>query len=533
MCEIVVYLQQHTGRVESAKDPVGLIGFIERELRFPTGAFLPPAWDMRFSMLAFSPDCGFVIESKGQPEYASTTENHLAGPKSEVENTYGRHHLLVFASVLALQLWLLSVQMRDANTPSTRSRISFYTISILALGDGFTTMTLALISLFIPNLWVLLIATSFMAFLSVSFFGMRFLMDIWTVQAPERERRERQRRAAATVSTATPGEAPTAAQIPITTAAGADTLPLPATAPRPVDTGATPIILPPDQDEPPEEPAMPTLGTTPTALPPTTTTTNERSGFGALYTRFYFLLLFTLFLSLNATSWPSSLRRFYFTLLSFLYLSFWVPQITRNAIRNCRHALRWDFVAGQSLLRLMPFAYFYGYSNNVLYASVDLMDLAILAIWVWIQCVVLVSQEIVGPRWIVKSEWVPPAYDYHPILREDEEGGNLPIGFAQATAEASSSSEPESPSLGFKAGESREKGKRMFDCAICMQDLEVSVVGPDGAVEGGITAGAGGLLARRAYMVTPCRHIFHSGCLEGWMKYRLQCPICREELPPL
>jgi len=28
-------------------------------------------------------------------------------------------------------------------------------------------------------------------------------------------------------------------------------------------------------------------------------------------------------------------------------------------------------------------------------------------------------------------------------------------------------------------------------------------------------------------MVTPCRHVFHSNCLEGWMRFRLQCPNCR------
>ena len=41
------------------------------------------------------------------------------------------------------------------------------------------------------------------------------------------------------------------------------------------------------------------------------------------------------------------------------------------------------------------------------------------------------------------------------------------------------------------------------------------------------------VFARRLYMVTPCRHIFHTACLEGWMRFRLQCPICREELPPI
>ncbi|KAJ9627883.1 hypothetical protein H2203_003101 [Taxawa tesnikishii (nom. ined.)] len=552
-CDLVVYLQEHVVRLSDTSQSTpsaSLLKFIEQELRFPTGAFLPPAPDMRFSMLAFSPDCGFAFESKGPPDYAPQEGQHLLGPKVEVEYLQGRRHLLVFFLVLGLQLWLLSRQMQEASTPSTRSRISFYTISMLALGDGFTTMSFCLTSLFIEGLWVPLIAAAFLAFMSVSFFGMRFLMDIWAVQQPERERRERESRqraavmevasdtagnranqAAANTATATttsegqqrvsvpPEQTPSA---PLPAIPGA--LPLPATVRRPVDTGATPIILPPDQDSPSEELPNP-VTTTPAA------TAGRAPGFGALYTRFYLLLLGTLFLSLNAASWPSSFRRFYFTFLAFLYLSFWVPQIYRNAMRNSRRAFRWDFVGGQSVLRLAPFAYFYGYSANVLFADIDLTDLAVLAVWVWIQAVLLVSQEMLGPRWFVREAWVPPAYDYHPVLREDEEGGNLPVGFSQAVADSAPASPTMSKTGPSTPGESREKGKRTFDCAICMQELEVPVIGPESAGESALPGGA--LLARRQYMVTPCRHIFHSACLEGWMKYRLQCPICREGLPPL
>ncbi|OBW68631.1 MAG: NAD(P)-binding protein [Aureobasidium pullulans] len=529
-CDMIVYLQQHivpVPGVEPGPDQESLLSFIEQEIRFPTGASIPPAQQMAFSMVAFSPDCGFVIESKGPPEFAPQEANHLRGLKLEVGYQRARRHLLLFAAVVSGQLFFFLRQMRDASTPSTRSRISFYTISMLSLGDGFTTMVFCLISLFIQTLWVPLIATGFLAFMSVSFFGMRFLMDIWAVQAPERERRERRERqqrqqaagppaAATTVPASTadgaPAQPPPPPQAPIITAAGAETLPAPVTAARPVDTGATPVFIPSDQDTQAEEDA-------PNAAATGVEAGQRAPGFGSLYTRFYFLLLITLFLSLNATSWPSGLRRGYFTLLAFSYLSFWIPQIHRNCMRNCRHALRWDFVAGQSLLRLLPFAYFYGYENNVLFAAVDLIDLGILAAWVWIQVLLLLSQEIIGPRWFVRGTWVPPAYDYHPILRDDEEANNLPIG---ATTSMPS---PE------QEKEAKDKGKRVFDCAICMHEIEVPVLNEGSAGEG-LTTGSL-VLERRKYMVTPCRHIFHSSCLEGWMKFRLVCPIDREELPPL
>ncbi|GAB7357960.1 hypothetical protein MBLNU230_g0127t1 [Neophaeotheca triangularis] len=581
-CELVVYLQQLPPQAAQPEYSTWLT-FLERELRFPTGAFLPTAPPVRFSMLAFSPDCGYVLESKGEPEYAPQQGEHLVGPKIEALYQRGRHHLLLLVLALGLQLVLLMRQMSEASTPSTRSRISFYTVAGLALGDGFTTMAFCLLSMFLPGLWLNLIAAAFLAFMSVSFFGMRFLLDIWTVQAPEREaaqreedaeeqrrqerlqavidrlRAQRNERLAAIRNAHSPENEASAGEqqdqdasqpqpptdsaeteIPqAPTPRSGDEPPAPVIAQPTTDTGAAPVFIPSDQEgfEPAATDTTPTRpGTTGTAA--VRTVTSRQASFGSLYTRFYLLLLGTLFISLNAAGWPAGLRRFYFTALALAYLSFWLPQINRNTQRNCRHAFNWEFVIGQSILRLLPFAYFYGYPDNVLFAKQDYVGLALLGSWVWLQILILASQELIGPRWFVKSAWVPPAYDYHPVLREDAEGATLPVGFTAATA---SSEPPSSPtarrastssgsplarrgSLGKK--EAVEKGKRVFDCAICMQELEVPVVEEDG------TSGAG-VLARRMYMVTPCRHIFHSSCLEGWMKYRLQCPVCREGLPPL
>ncbi|KAK4630989.1 Transmembrane E3 ubiquitin-protein ligase 1 [Fulvia fulva] len=587
-CDLVVYLQQ-MAPVASTQYSSAMLRFLEDELRFPTGAIVPSAPDMRFSMLVFSPDCGFVLESQGPPLDFAQDGNHLTGPKMEVQYRHSRHHLMLFTFAIAFQLFLLMRQMREANTPSTRSRISFYTIAMLALGDGFTTITFLIISLFLSGLWINLVGTGFLAFISVSFFGMRFLMDIWQVQAPERERRARaeveeerareerfqaalQRiraerdarqaaiRAAAT-ETNTPGETgqpdtttaerqtpappaitvrgqtipppapPTQPVIPPTTPGS---LPLPATAPSPVDTGATPVFMPSDQQ------GLESIGLPLTTGQPSTETLVQARmpTFASLYTRFYLLLLASLFLSLNAMSWPAGARRVYFTMLALIYLSFWAPQINRNVQRNCRHALNWEFVLGQSILRLTPFIYFYGYRHNVLFSEVDYYGLGMLAVWIWIQVVVLGSQELLGPRWFIRKVWVPPAYDYHPVLREDEEGAAMPIGFSQANADASAPSSPRQERGSTSpiarrasiAKETKEKGKRVFDCAICMQDLEVPVIESGSSRDANLV---GGVLARRNYMVTPCRHIFHSSCLEGWMKYRLQCPICRETLPPL
>lgn len=38
---------------------------------------------------------------------------------------------------------------------------------------------------------------------------------------------------------------------------------------------------------------------------------------------------------------------------------------------------------------------------------------------------------------------------------------------------------------------------------------------------------------RTNLMQTPCKHLFHSSCLESWMDIKSECPFCRNSIPPL
>lgn len=532
-CDLIMYLQQHplqarqkSGASVSIKS--SLVEDIEKELRFPDGHhnLAPPPLTM--SALIFSPDCGFVIESKGQPDYPPSEGNHLIGEKQEAYIRAGISYTLLFGIILAGQLYLTVGQMKESSTPSTRSRVSTYTIGLLSLGDGFAGMAFLPLGMLIDSASPALLSTAFMAFLAVCFFDMRFLLDIWTIQVQERSRQARQHAPASTTpndrNADTPQQVTTPAPVPIITAAGVDSLPLPISSRAALASGASAFSLPFDQDEP-----------TPAATATQTTQENDtRRELGSLYGKFYLILLCIVFLSLHATSWYPILRSAYTNTISFIYLSFWTPQIYRNAIRNCRKALLWKFIIGQSVLRLLPIWYFYTVKENVLWAKTDSRAFLVLAGWVWCQVWVLVVQEALGPRLFVPNSWVPPAYDYHPVLREDEEGASMPIGFTQAAVvDENRLSTVSTRSMSDLQNKDKEtKGKWTSDCAICMGPIEAPVV-PAGASEVEGSSFAGNLLARRMYMVTPCRHIFHTKCLESAMRYRLQCPICRESLPPL
>ncbi|KAH8600226.1 hypothetical protein B0O99DRAFT_612037 [Bisporella sp. PMI_857] len=547
-CEYVVAVQVYpmAGGSLVSSDPKMLVHQIEQELRFPNGAPLPIVPRLQLTTVILSPDCGFMLESKGPPDFSPKLAEHLVGKKQEVWLHNVHDWLLVFGAVMFGQVMLMKIQSKEASTPSTTARVSLYSIGMMLMVDALIFSALSLLSATAPNIFPSALLASFAGLMSVALEA-RFASVVYNVQEPERRERlraelatEAARAPAQPTPTATSASSPQTASantsIPVITAAGADLAP-----PRSASTATElPIIVPSDQDIDAEmaenvsassSVPIPVQNTTPllptTNRPTTTPPPQASSSFGSMYVKFVLTLTLVLFVSLSSIAWPVWLRTAYIHLLSMIYLSFWIPQIRRNILRNCRKALLWKFVIGQSILRLLPFAYFYLREDNIMFARSDWKAFAVYVGWVWIQIWILAAQEILGPRWGLPKTWTDEGWDYHPILREDNvEAGGLPIGLMQI---------PGSPTLErVRTGDDKKNSTMSVDCAICMQVLEVPVVasGTD-AGSSGAAGGVVGMLARRQYMVTPCRHVFHSPCLEGWMRFRLQCPICRETLPAL
>ncbi|TNV80753.1 hypothetical protein FGO68_gene392 [Halteria grandinella] len=61
------------------------------------------------------------------------------------------------------------------------------------------------------------------------------------------------------------------------------------------------------------------------------------------------------------------------------------------------------------------------------------------------------------------------------------------------------------------------------ECVICMYTLRNQVNNEMQPMPNMIS---------NTYMRTPCRHKFHQNCLQNWMRVKLECPVCREVLPP-
>ncbi|SCU97524.1 LAMI_0F10396g1_1 [Lachancea mirantina] len=253
--------------------------------------------------------------------------------------------------------------------------------------------------------------------------------------------------------------------------------------------------------------------TVPTTIP------DEAAISSSIYGRFFFTLMASTFLILSALTWPRNVRTMFEYTCVILLNSYWLPQIIRNAIKGGeprrqrnRHTetnqtnqanptpqaqtsmpLLWRFVLGTSFIRITPVLYVFTYSSNVFRHHTDVRFVVILFLWVLFQIAVLYSQDILGARWFLPKSTIPEGYSYH---------------------------------KGMVSQDLLEHGcteDYTVECAICMNNLPVYV---DDIPETHNVDTA-------TYMVTPCDHVFHTRCLESWMNYKLQCPVCRAPLPPL
>ncbi|KAI8814364.1 hypothetical protein BJ742DRAFT_787266 [Cladochytrium replicatum] len=303
---------------------------------------------------------------------------------------------------------------------------------------------------------------------------------------------------------------------------------------------------------------------------------------GSLFSRFYGTLFVGLFIAYLLSMRVPVL----IAIVGFILYSFWVPQIYVNVRRNSRKAYQTSYILGMSVLKLLIPLYLYGCPYSILsYEETHGGVLFALTIWVFIQVGVVIMQDRLGPRTFLPLEWLPHRYDYHPVLPAvDDEAPTLQTGAVDEDGSPDESRPSDAAGGGrwrwrSNPGEKGNAGKvetnrghpklNNNDCAICFLPVRVrasdrgapSAVGPSAESTGGIrdsisrvrallfgdsgtpinhSVGEGDEVPsentadlRLNYMVTPCHHIFHTDCLERWMEVKLECPICRTELPPI
>ena len=295
-----------------------------------------------------------------------------------------------------------------------------------------------------------------------------------------------------------------------------------------------------------------------------------------LHLRYYLALFGTLILMFYAgeTMW----RRIFFLTL----YSFWVPQIVMNVITQAKAPLHKHYIYGMSVSRLVAPLYVFCVKNNFLrevYPDVpyDPGMGQLLVLWVAIQAGVLIAQGKYGARFMIPPCCLPPKFDYsrpippsmlppgaldmHAEPMEDDTRGGPPTLVSENNhhkkkqddeaeeilltntmdrhttstttrmrrAGSNNSSPPPAVAISGSSTSSsvgvtptttqethtipRPVHRPTLDCCICYDAIDIR--------------------DRQAYMLAPCDHLFHRSCLVQWMEVKMECPICRSELPGL
>ncbi|KAL1219380.1 Transmembrane E3 ubiquitin-protein ligase FLY2 [Cardamine amara subsp. amara] len=165
----------------------------------------------------------------------------------------------------------------------------------------------------------------------------------------------------------------------------------------------------------------------------------------------------------------------YMRLILLLMYSFWIPQIVANVVRDSRKPLHPYYILGMTVTRLAIPLYVFGCPKNFMRVESSKAWCVGLCAFIGFQAALLLLQHYFGSRCFVPRKMLPEKYSYYRRLNHDV--------------------------------------NRSRDCVICMTTIDLRHRTSD-------------------CMVTPCEHIFHSGCLQRWMDIKMECPTCRRSLPP-
>mmetsp|Transcript_21268 Transcript_21268/g.52692 ORF Transcript_21268/g.52692 Transcript_21268/m.52692 type:complete len:1156 (-) Transcript_21268:107-3574(-) len=229
--------------------------------------------------------------------------------------------------------------------------------------------------------------------------------------------------------------------------------------------------------------------------------------------------------------------------------SFWVPQIIHNVVTEAKKPMHPYYIWGTSITRMAAPLYMFANEKNFLKevypeSPIDVFMCRLLVTWVGIQACVLYAQSRFGARFFIPSQFLPPKYDYNrpipPSLLPSENRSESPSEQLQKDRELPKTevrSLLPNRDAGSRGGvaRNRKEGKRTKGETLMTAETVTEVPKCSGApcIECVICYNDIDTVDRTAYMIAPCNHVFHKDCLIQWMEVKMECPICRQDLPAL
>ena len=214
-----------------------------------------------------------------------------------------------------------------------------------------------------------------------------------------------------------------------------------------------------------------------------------------------------------------------FNLITIVYTLSWLSQILVSVFQNSRPPIPRLYIVWSSLSRLYLPIYAKGFKYNCFNLRPSYLKVLLLIIIIFIEAIILLLQKSLGPRIIIPKKFRKQnqVFDYYKDkVNIQKHVSQNPI--CVICLENLSVDVDENFNRIKKAKKPKTIGNKIMSIFYldilnekikkCLKYLE-------------------GKNIKKKYMITPCDHVFHTVCLEKWIKLKSECPYCKTNIPPI
>ena len=224
------------------------------------------------------------------------------------------------------------------------------------------------------------------------------------------------------------------------------------------------------------------------------------------YTILFYLCLF-LFLTFIQVFF---IYTFMNTIIFFIFT--WLGQIFVCAYHNVKPPMNLTYIYLFSFIQISTIIYFKGYPYNILYLKPSYIKVTIICVILIIETLILTFQEIIDPKFFIPEslkENNGMQFKYNSQLSEEQKENICSI--CLFTINESPYSENENlKTTNNNVNDIKKDDERK----IIFEDIKLKLI----------------KYFKKPIIITQCKHIFHSICLEKYLKSKNKCPICRRKI---
>ena len=241
---------------------------------------------------------------------------------------------------------------------------------------------------------------------------------------------------------------------------------------------------------------------------------NDQAALRKKLIQFYFAFYIVMFFSLFYVMKFFFVKPYIFTATLFT----WVPQIIFNVIYKNKLSMPMLNIFLMGLNKIfLPF-YFRGCPENFFKLSHDYSFILLCLICLIIETMFMYSQSIWGPRWFLPNRYKENLYNFYKsksevmIIIPDPECHDCVIClFSLLSGDNYKHFSDDFLAAGESSTISKWKIEDLKNIWCNFHEASMNI-------------------NKKPYMMTPCRHFFHTPCLESWFKQKKECPSCRQDI---